>query len=101
MRFLTKSSKVLARTAIFLCLWAPVRVFAAGATGESIVFVADSRRYSGPMAWFTNLYNESLAQFALLTVVLVPVLALVLSTIMGFLLSRTGIDLKSRAVAGH
>jgi len=101
MRLLPNSGRALPWSAILFCLWAPVRALAAGATGEAIVFVADSRRYSGLMAWFTNLYNESLAQFTLLTVVSVPVLALVLSTVMGFLLSRTGIDLKSRAVAGH
>ena len=101
MKVLPRSGWMLARSAVLLCLWAPVRALAAGATGEAIVFVADSRRYSGLMAWFTNLYNESLAQFTLLTVILVPMLALVLSTIMGFLLSRTGIDLKSKAVAGH
>ena len=101
MRLLPKSGRMLARLMVLLWLWVPVRVIAAGATGEAIVFVADSRRYSGIMAWFTNLYNESLGQFTLLTVILVPTLALTLSTIMGFLLSRTGIDLKSKAVAGH
>jgi len=101
MRLLPRSGTALATAALFVCVWGPARALAAGATGEAIVFVADSRRYTGLMAWFTNLYNESLAQFTLMTVILVPLLAIVLSTIMGFLLSRTGIDLKSRTVAGH
>ncbi len=80
----------------------PAQVLAAGGGGgEAIVFVADSRRYTGWESWFTNLYNESLAQFTLLTVICVPLLALLLSTIMTFFLSKTGIDLKSRAVGGH
>lgn len=80
----------------------PTRVFAAGSgSEEAIVFVADSRYYSGFLAWFTNLYNESLAYFTLMTVVLVPLFALTLSTILSFFLSRTGIDLKSKSVGGH
>ena len=80
----------------------PAQVFAAGGGGgEAVVFVADSRRYSGWQAFFTNLYNESLALFTLMTVVSVPIIALLLSSVMGYLLSKTGIDLKSKAVGGH
>ena len=74
---------------------------AGGGGGEAIVFVADSRRYTGLLKWFTNLYNDSLGYFTLLTVILVPLLALALSTVMSFLLSKTGIDLRSRAIGGH
>ena len=84
-----------------LTLLAPASLFAAGGGGEAIVFVADSRRYSGWQGYFTNLYNESLAQFTLLTVICIPLLAIILSYIMSFLLARTGIDLKSKAVGGH
>lgn len=88
---------------VWILLLQASHAFAAGGGGgETIVFVADSRQYTGLLAWFANLYNESLAYFTLLTVVLIPVMALTLSTIMGFLLSRTGIDLRSRpSAAGH
>jgi len=79
----------------------PGRAIAAGGGGEAIVFVADSRRYSGWLALFTNLYNQSPAQFTLLTVIVVPVFALLLSAVMGFLLAKTGIDLNSNAAGGH
>ena len=86
----------------FAMIVLPAQLSAAGGGGgEAIVFVADSRRFTGLWAWFTNLYNESLAYFTLLTVICIPLLALLLSSVMGFILSRTGIDLKSRAVAGH
>ncbi|MCP5110547.1 MAG: hypothetical protein GY953_06895 [bacterium] len=86
----------------FMIVVLPAQLSAAGGGGgKAIVFVADSRRLTGLWAWFTNLYNESLAYFTLLTVICIPLLALLLSTVMGFILSRTGIDLKSRAVAGH
>ncbi len=95
----TLRTKVTALALIFLYL--PSRVLAAGGGGEPIVFVADSRKYSGWLAWFTNLYNESLVYFTLLTIILIPLLALALGSLMSFLLARTGIDLRSRAVAGH
>ena len=41
-----------------------------------IVLVADSRRFTGWEAWWANLYNESHLYFALLTIIIVPVLAL-------------------------
>ena len=87
---------------VTLVLLLATRAMAAGGGGgEAIVVVADSRRYTGWQAWFTNLYNESLIQFTLLTVISVPLLALILSGVMGFLLAKTGIDLRSRAVGGH
>ncbi len=90
----------LASGAAALLLLLPVNLAAAAGGGEPIVFVADSRRYTGWQAWFTNLYNESLALFTLLTIVVVPLLALVLSGFMSFFLSRTGIDLGSRPAGG-
>ncbi len=91
----------LSRGVATLFLLLPAYLFAAGGGGAAIIFVADSRRFSGWQGWFTMLYNESLAQFTLLTIICIPLLALLLSTIMSFLLARTGIDLKSRAVGGH
>jgi len=74
-----------------------------GPSGEEspIVFVADSRGLTGWRAWCTNLYNESLFQFAVLTVILIPVLAVMLGSIVNFFLVRSGIDLKSRTLAEH
>ena len=91
----------LSRGVATLILLLPAHLFAAGGGGAAIIFVADSRRYSGWQSFFTNLYNESLALFTLLTIICIPLLALLLSTIMSFLLARTGIDLTSRAVGGH
>jgi hypothetical protein len=76
-------------------------VFAAGGGGETIVIVADSRRFSGLVAWSANLYNESHAYFALLTVLTIPLLGLLLGTLTGLLLRLLGINLKSRVLAEH
>ena len=79
----------------------PALSFGASSDESPIVFVADSRGLTGWRAWCTNLYNESLFQFALLTVIVIPLVALVLGSITNFFLVRTGINLKSRALAEH
>jgi hypothetical protein len=82
-------------------LLASLPAWAAGGGGERIVLVADSRRFSGWLAWWTNLYNESHLWFAVVTVVAIPALGLVMGRLTGLLLARTGINLKSRVLAEH
>jgi len=69
--------------------------------GRAIVLVADSRKFSGWRAWWANVYNESHLYFALLTIVIIPLLGLVMGRLTGFVLSRIGINLKSRVLAEH
>jgi hypothetical protein len=76
-------------------------VFAAGGGGEAIVIVADSRRFSGLLAWWANLYNESHLGFSLVTILLIPTLGTALGILTDFLMSRIGINLKSRTLAEH
>ena len=73
----------------------------ATAAGEPMVLVADSRRFSGLMAWWTNLYNESHLWLALLTIVTIPALGLLMGKLTDLVLSRIGINLKSRVLAEH
>lgn len=75
--------------------------WAAAGKAEPMVFVADSRRYSGWEAWFANLYNESHLLFTLLTIAVIPITALVLGTIVGRVLTYLGVDLRSRSVGEH
>ncbi|MGA2324969.1 MAG: DVU0150 family protein [Bryobacteraceae bacterium] len=77
----------------------PTRLLAVEGSGQAIVIVADSRRYTGWQAWWTNLYNESHAGFALVTVLVIPTIGLILGKLTGWLLARTGINLKSRELA--
>jgi hypothetical protein len=72
-----------------------------GGGGERMVLVADSRRFTGWRAWWTNLYNESHLYFALLTIVIIPALALLMGTLTELVLARIGINLKSRVLAEH
>jgi len=92
----------LIRSGALLFVLLPGQVFAGGGgASDTMVLVADSRAYSGWRAWYANLYNESHLYFTLVTVVIIPFLALVLGSVMGFIMAHLGIDLKSRALAEH
>jgi len=88
----------LARAALF---WLPAAVWAAGGKSEPIVFVADSRRYSGWIAWWANLCNESLLYFTIATVLMIPVVGALLGVLTDFFMARIGINLRSRTLAEH
>ena len=73
----------------------------AGGGGAPIVIVADSRKLTGIMAWWANLYNESHALFTLLTVILIPLIGIIFGLIADFVMHHVGIDLSSRDLAEH
>jgi len=91
---------LLSGAAALLSLW-PVVARAAGGKAEAMVFVADSRALSGWEAWWANLYNENLAYFTLATVLIVPTLGMILGLLTDFLMTRIGINLKSRKFVDH
>jgi len=93
-----KSAGLAALSLLFLPLPA---ICAGGEPATAIVFVADSRGRSGLIAWCINLYNESPWQFTLFTVVAVPVTGVILGLLADFVMSRSGINLKSRALGEH
>jgi hypothetical protein len=74
---------------------------AAGGGGEPIVIVADSRKLTGLMAWWANLYNESHLYFTLLTVVLIPIIGVIFGVLADYIMHFIGIDLSSRDLAEH
>lgn len=86
-----------------LCLTLPGYALAAGGGKvENIVIVADTRKFTGWEAWWTNLYNESHLYFALLTMALIPIIGVIFGVVADLLMGLIGIDLKSRGeVAGH
>ena len=79
----------------------PLSLFAVGTEGGTVVIVADSRGLSGWRAWWMNLYNESHLLFAILTILIIPGVALVLGRLTGLVMARLGINLKSRDLAEH
>ncbi len=87
---------------MLLTIALPEFVLAAGGGKiENVVIVADTRKFTGWEAWWTNLYNESHLYFALLTMVLIPIIGVIFGVFADFLMSFIGIDLKSRGSVGH
>jgi len=85
-----------------LCLTLPEFALAAGGGKiANIVIVADTRKFTGWEAWWTNLYNESHLYFALLTIVLIPTIGVIFGVFADFLMGFIGIDLKNRDLADH
>ena len=89
------------RAILFALVLLPAQLLAVGGGGDAIVIVADSRRFTGWEAWWTNLYNDSHLGFALITILIIPTVGLILGKLTGWLLARTGINLKTRELAEH
>ena len=86
---------------VTLVLFAPSLSLAAGGGGAPVVIVADTRRLDGIMAWWANLYNESHVQFAILTIIIIPITGVIFGVLADIVMSWIGIDLKSRELAEH
>jgi hypothetical protein len=96
------SSKFLGLITVILLF--PAHLFAAGGGADLpdlIVLVADTRKLTGLEAWWGNLYNVGHFEFALVTVLIIPLSGVVLGLLADVVMSRLGIDLKSRALAEH
>ncbi len=79
----------------------PDWVWAAGEKATNLVVVADTRRLTGIMKYFANLYNTNTLLFAIWAVVLTALWGAILGFLMDFLMARTGLDLKSRKIVEH
>jgi hypothetical protein len=75
--------------------------FLAAESSDAAVIVADSRKFTGWQARWANLYNESHFWFAVSTVVILPVTALILGRLTGWFMAQLGINLRSRELAEH
>jgi ABC-type Fe3+ transport system permease subunit len=87
----------------FMMVWlvVPAMALAAGDNATEIVVVADTRRITGILKYFSNLYNTNILLFAIWAVVLTAAYGCFLGVIMDFLMARTGLDLKSRKIIEH
>lgn len=87
--------------AAMIYLLLPNLAMAAGEKAAMVVIVSDTRKLTGVMAFWGNLYNESHLWFAALTVVLIPVIGVIFGTLADIIMSHIGIDLHSRDLAEH
>lgn len=85
----------------FLAALLPSLAWAAGEKAAPLVIVADTRKLSGIMKWWADLYNESHFYFTLLTVIIIPVVGLIFGVLADLIMANIGIDLKSRDLAEH
>jgi len=73
-------------------------LLSAAEKAQMIVIVADARKFHGLRLWWANLYNDSHLHFAVMTVILIPLAGVILGSLADVVMSRIGIDLKSRAL---
>lgn len=86
---------------VMIYLFLPELALAAGPKAAPLVIVADTRKFTGWEAWWTNLYNESHIYFALLTIAIIPTIGVIFGVLADLVMSHVGIDLKSRELAEH
>jgi hypothetical protein len=87
--------------ASLLSVLLPALASAGGGPVSPMVLVADSRKLDGVMYWWANMYNESHLQFALMTIVIIPVIGVIFGLIADVIMTWIGIDLKHRDLAEH
>jgi hypothetical protein len=86
---------------VIAVLLLPELAAAAGPKAAPLVIVADTRKFTGWEAWWTNLYNESHFYFTLITVVTIPIVGLIFGVLADLIMGAIGLDLKSRELAEH
>ncbi|MBI5062318.1 MAG: hypothetical protein HZB87_02275 [Desulfatitalea sp.] len=84
-----------------LAVMLPATAWAAGEKATNIVVVADTRRVTGILKYFSNLYNTDVVMSAVWAVVLTVAIGCTLGFLMDFIMERTGLDLHSRKIIEH
>jgi hypothetical protein len=84
-----------------LLLTAQSALAAGGGGAAPLVIVADTRKLTGLMAWWGNLYNESHVYFTIATIIIIPTIGMIFGLLADFVMHFVGIDLKSRDLAEH
>ncbi|MDR2819783.1 MAG: hypothetical protein LBB60_04560 [Desulfovibrio sp.] len=87
-------------SALALTVFMPTAALAAAKRAD-VVIVADTRQLDGLMRLWAEMYNESHLTFAIMTMLIIPVMGCVLGVIADFFMSKIGINLKSRELAEH
>lgn len=65
----------------------------------NVVIVADTRKLDGLLYWWAEMYNESHLLFAIMTMVIIPIIGCILGWLADVVMTHIGIDLKHRELA--
>jgi hypothetical protein len=99
---MSRTWKILLGLAGMVALFLPELALAAGGGPVApMVIVADTRKLSGLMKWWADLYNNSYVEFTAVTVVSIPIIGVIMGTLADIVMTHIGIDLKSRELAEH
>jgi hypothetical protein len=96
-----KKVKGLLLTVLAACLSLPGLALAAGGAAAPITMVADTRKLTGILKWWGDIYNDSHMEFTLLTCAMIPLVGCALGFAADFTLGFIGIDLTKRELAEH
>ena len=102
-----KKMKVLIVVGVILGIILPGVALAGGDKASELIVVADTRvlsdtgYYTAFMKYMADAYNSNILVFAIWCTVLTAVYGALLGFLMDFLMSRTGLDLKSRKILEH
>ncbi len=96
--YLKRLLAALTRVLVLLCLLCcfPGLIFAEE-KALPLHYTANTQGLSGVELWYANLYNNNRFSCALVTILIIPVVGFILGSVADFFISRTGLDLKSRA----
>ncbi len=64
-----------------------------------VVIVADTRKLDGILYWWAEMYNESHFFFAILAMIIIPIVGVIFGWLADLVMSHIGIDLKHRELA--
>jgi hypothetical protein len=79
----------------------PTLASAAGGGAAPISIVSDTRKLDGIMKWWGQIYNDSHAQFTILTCIMIPLVGCVLGFLADWIMHVIGLDLTKRELAEH
>jgi len=94
-------TKILGLGTLAYLLLPGIALAAGGGGAAPVVIVADTRKLSGPFAWWANLYNESHFYFMIATIIIIPLTAVVFGRLAYLIMKHIGIDLEHRELAEH
>ena len=94
-------TKILGLGTLAFLLWPGIVLAAGGGGAAPMIIVSDTRKLSGPFAWWANLYNESHVYFTIATIIIIPVIGCIFGMLADVVMKHIGIDLEHRDLAEH